>query len=252
MEEYDGMSLDEMIDNVTTGQGFGEGWDDLFEQFNAGEISSSELSEEVSKFFDGVKKKYPGIGKVMQETWDNNAIQDLRDMKFKYWHPSTGYPTINDDVAGQFLEDMGERPPQAGEPVPEGQTSMWDVIDPTSFANVPTDPQFKQPSRVTYEDYKRGIQADPDMPARIQSSYRAAMANRLIKEATRAVGLAEDYLSEYGYGADWQSYLNTSLIPDLQNAINQNMLPMNLVRLSRLEWLKPYRMLLLIRAQNYC
>ncbi len=225
MENYDDMSLDEMIDSVTMGQGFGEDWDDLFEQFNAGEISSSELSEEVSKFFEGVEKKYPGIGKVMQETWDNNTIQDLRDMKFKYWHPSTGYPTIDDNVAGQFLEEMGERPPQAGEPVPEGQTSMWDVIDPTSFANVPTDPQFKQPRRVTYEDYKRGAQADPDMPVRIQSSYRAAMANRLIKEATRAVGLAEDYLSEYGYGADWQSYLNTSLIPDLQNAINQNMLP---------------------------
>lgn len=225
MEEYDGMSLYEMIDNVTMGQGFSEGWDDLFEQFNDGEISSSELSEEVSKFFEGVEKRYPGIGKVMQETWDNNTIQDLRDMKFRYWNPSTGNPTIDDDVAALFLEHMGERPPQAGEPVPEGQASIWDAINPTSFTNVPTEPQFKQPNRVTYDDYVMGVQADPDMPARIQSSYRAAMANRLIREATRVVGLAEGYLSEYGYGADWQSYLNTSLIPDLQNAINQNMLP---------------------------
>ena len=226
MEEYDGMSLDEMIDFVTMGEGFGEGWDDLFEQFDAGEISSSELSEEVSKFFEGVEKRYPGIGKVMQETWDNNTIQDLRDMKFKYWHPSTGYPTIDDDVAAQFLEYMGLVAPQGGESVPEGQISLWDVVDPTNPVNVPTEPQFVQPRRrVTYEDYQKGLQADPEMAGRIRDSYRGAMANRLIKEATRVVALAEGYLSEYGYGADWQSYLNTSLIPDLQNAINQNMLP---------------------------
>lgn len=225
MEEYDGMSLDEMIDNVTMGQGFGEGWDDLFEQFNAGEISSSELSKEVSKFFEGVEKRSPGIGKVMQETWDNNTIQDLRDMKFKYWHPSTGYPTIDDDVAAQFLEDMGERPPQAGEPVPEGQTSLWETIDPTNFANVPTEPQFKQPRIPTYEDYQKGLLADPNMARRIQESYRGALAQKLVKEASRVVGLAEDYLSAYSWGNDWQSYLNTSLIPDLKDAINQRMLP---------------------------
>lgn len=226
MEEYDGMSLGEMIDNVTMGQGFGEDWDDLFEQFSEGLISSSELSEKVSKFFNGVKKKYPGIGKVMQETWDNNTVQDLQDMKFRYWHPSTGYPTVDDKIASRFLEEMGERPPQSGEPTPEGQASFWDVLDPTNPANVPTEPQFVQPRRkVTYEDYQKGLQADPEMAGRIRDSYRGAMADRLIKEATRAVALAENYLGPYGYGADWQSYLNTSLIPDLQAAINQNMLP---------------------------
>lgn len=220
MENYDGMSLDEMIDNVTMGQGFGEGWDDLFEQFNAGEISSSELSEEVSKFFEGVKKRSPGIAKVMQETWDNNTIQDLRDMKFKYWHPSTGYPTIDDNVAGQFLEEMGERPPQVGEPVPEGQTSMWDTINPTSFANVPTEPQFKQPSRVTYNDYSMGVQADPNTRNRVRDAIRASQIDSLVRNVTSLLYEATEYNKGFGYTFDTKSYLNTSLIPDLNNSIS--------------------------------
>lgn len=225
MENYDGMSLDEMIDNVTTGQGFGEGWDDLFEQFNAGEISSSELSEEVSKFFEGVKKRFPGIGKVMQETWDNNAIQDLRDMKFRYWHPSTGYETIDDTTAAQFLEEMGEKAPgYSEEDTAEGQLNFYDATRAT-VENIPNQPQFKQPRIPTYEDYQKGLQVDPSMVGRIQDSYRGALAQRLVKEASRVVGLAEDYLSAYSWGNDWQSYLNTSLIPDLKEAINQRMLP---------------------------
>lgn len=220
MENYDGMSLDEMIDNVTMGEGFGEGWDDLFEQFNAGEISSSELSEEVSKFFKGVEKRYPGIGKVMQETWDNNTIQDLRDMKFKYWHPSTGYPTIDDNVAGQFLEDMGERPPQTGEPVPEGQTSMWDVIDPTNPANVPTEPQFKQPNRVTYNDYFMGVQADPNTRNRVRDAIKASQIDNLVRNVTSLLYEAAEYNKDFGYTIDTKSYLNTSLIPDLNNSIS--------------------------------
>jgi len=220
MEEYDGMSLDEMIDNVTMGQGFDEGWDDLFEQFDAGVISSSELSEEVSKFFKGVEKRYPGIGKVMQETWDNNTIQDLRDMKFKYWHPSTGYPTIDDNVAGQFLEDMGERPPQTGEPVPEGQTSMWDVIDPTNPANVPTEPQFKQPNRVTYNDYFMGVQADPNTRNRVRDAIKASQIDNLVRNVTSLLYEAAEYNKDFGYTFDTKSYLNTSLIPDLNNSIS--------------------------------
>lgn len=225
MEEYDGMSLDEMIDTVTMGEGFGEGWDDLFEQFNAGEISSSELSEEVSKFFKGVEKRYPGVGKVMQETWDNNTIQDLRDMKFRYWHPSTGYETIDDATAAQFLEEMGERVPGTPEEeVADGQLNFYDAIRATA-ENIPNSPQFKQPRIPTYEDYQKGLRADPSMAGRIQNSYRALLAQRLMREVTRVVGLAEDYLSPYSIGMDWRSNLNTSIIPDLQEAINQKMLP---------------------------
>lgn len=125
--------------------------------------------------------------------------------------------------AESFLEEVGEENPDYVTPE---EKQAWDAIDPTNPANVPTEPQFVQPRRkVTYEDYQKGLQADPEMAGRVRDSYRGAMANRLIKEATRATALAEDYLSPYGYGADWQSYLNTSLIPDLQAAINQNMLP---------------------------
>lgn len=137
MENYDGMSLDEMIDNITNGEGWGEDWDTALEDFENGEISSSELTEDFQERISRVAKKYPGIAKIMEETWDNNAIQDLRDMKFKYWHPSTGYPTVDDAYAGMFLDEMGEtRPGASTDDVPEGQRSFYDMIAPT-VENIP-------------------------------------------------------------------------------------------------------------------
>lgn len=128
--------------------------------------------------------------------------------------------SIDDETYADIAEfyDLGEYI------MPE-EKQAWDAIDPTNFANVPTEPQFKQPYAPTYEDYQKGLLADPNMARRVQESYRGALAQRLIKEASRVVGLAEDYLSAYSWGNDWQSYLNTSLIPDLKDAINQRMLP---------------------------
>lgn len=185
------------------------------------ESSPSRLIYEISQ---QIEKKHPELSHltfvlsnrmwtVPEEYNLSTSLMEIGVDSSRFYEPHS---------ASSFLEEIGEENPDYVTPE---ERQAWDSINPTNFTNVPTEPQFKQPNRVTYEDYERGVQADPDMPARIQSSYRAAMANRLIKEATRAVGLAEDYLSEYGYGADWQSYLNTSLIPDLQNAINQNMLP---------------------------
>lgn len=137
MEKYDSMSLDEMIDSITNGEGWGEDWDMALEDFGNGEISSSELTEDFQERVSRVAKKYPGIAQVMRETWDNNAIQDLRDMKFKYWHPSTGYPTIDDRVAVAFLEEMGEKAPNASEElVSPDQRSFYDMLTPTA-ENIP-------------------------------------------------------------------------------------------------------------------
>ena len=137
MEDYDGMSIDEMIDYITMGEGWGEDWDMALEDFENGEISSSELTEDFQERVSRVAKKYPGIAKVMRETWDNNSLQDLRDMKFQYWHPSTGYPTIEDSDAVLFLEEMGMVAPKAPEqPVAEGQRSFYDMIAPTA-ENIP-------------------------------------------------------------------------------------------------------------------
>lgn len=225
MENYDGMSLDEMIDNVTNGEGWGEDWETALDDFSEGEISSSELTEDFMERTGRIAKKRPGLAKVMQETWDNNAIQDLRDMKFRYWNPSTGYETIDDATAAQFLEEMGERVPGSPEEeVADGQLNFYDAIRATA-ENIPNDPQFKQPYAPTYEDYQKGLQADPSMAGRIQNSYRVLLAQRLMREVTRVVGLAENYLSPYSIGMDWRSNLNTSIIPDLQEAINQRMLP---------------------------
>ena len=137
MENYDGMSLAEMIENATLGEGFGEEWEDAIEAFDEGEISSSELSEMAQKYFRGVAKKQPGLAKIMETTWDNNSIQDPNDMKFKYWHPSTGYPTVDDTYAGMFLDEMGETRPGAPiDDVAEGQRSFYDMIAPTA-ENIP-------------------------------------------------------------------------------------------------------------------
>lgn len=177
MENYDGMSLDEMIDNVTNGEGWGEDWYAALEDFENGTISSSELTEDFQERISGVAKKYPGIAKVMEETWDNNTIQDLRNMEFRYWNPSTGYETINDDIAGQFLDEMGERPPQPSEPIPDGQDVEW--TDPTSFENIPTTPKFKQPLRPTYEDYQKGLSADSGLTDTILDSIKGEQFRKL-------------------------------------------------------------------------
>ena len=137
MENYDGMSLDEMIDFITMGEGWGEDWDVALEDFENGEISSSELTKDFQERTSRIAKKYPGIAKVMEETWDNNTIQDLRDMKFKYWHPSTSYPTIDDTYAGMFLDEMGaKRPGPSTDGISEGQRSFYDMIAPTA-ENIP-------------------------------------------------------------------------------------------------------------------
>lgn len=166
------------------------------------------------------------VRKTLYRSWDGD-IRGGNDTENVGLKLSAMVNTMADGSSiARNLFDFLELPVPVSElPAPtEEQKTIASKGKPT-IANILNQPQFKQPNKISYEDFKRGAQADPDMPARIQSSYRAAMADKLVKEATRAVGLAEDYLSEYGYGADWQSYLNTSLIPDLQNAINQNMLP---------------------------
>lgn len=220
MEEFDGMSLDELIDNVTMGEGFGDDWYNLFELFEDGEISSGELSNEVSKYFENVEKKYPGVGEVMQEIWDNNAIQDTRDMKLKYWDSSTGYPTIEDRVAGAFLDFMGALRPSSGEAVAENQASLYDVIRPT-VSNIPNQPEFKQPRRVTYEDYQRGVDADPSAKERFKKTIKLSSAKELVRRSSSLMYDASEYNKHFGYVFDVKAYLNTALVPNLRSAMNQ-------------------------------
>ena len=135
----------------------------------------------------------------------------------KNWQGMGGLTPRLDNVPGDIITLKVKPKDTLGE-IPKG-------IEAEDEQEVIVPREVYATAMTSFEDYERGAQVDPEMAGRIRDSYRGAMANRLIKEATRVVGLAEDYLSEYGYGADWQSYLNTSLIPDLQNAINQNMLP---------------------------
>lgn len=133
MEEYDGMSLYDMIDYATNGEGVSGVLDDALWKFADGEISSGELTESFYGFADGIAADgYPGIANVMKVTWDNNTIKDLRDMKFNYWHPSTGYETITDEDAVAFLKDFGK----AVGTEEDLQPSFYDLIAPT-IGNVP-------------------------------------------------------------------------------------------------------------------
>lgn len=157
MENYDGMSLDEIIDNVTMGQGLGEDWDDALSDFEEGTISSSELTEEFEARVKDIAKKSPGIASAMISTWDSSPLSsDLRDMKFKYWDGS-GLHNLSDKDAQLFLEEMGETPSGKNvpkTPVDEHQTDifgqMWDSIDPTNPANVP-DSGYMKRNMVDYE-----------------------------------------------------------------------------------------------------
>lgn len=229
-DSYSNISLGELLENVYTGtiDDVLEEVDEYIGSYNDGEISSEELSKYMEEIIRVAGTRYPGTAAVMKEIWDNVPVgKTVYDMKFKYWNPTTGQPNIDDETAGKFLEEMGEAPSQGSyrDKVPEGQLSLYDMIKP-SVRTIPNQPEFKQPNKKpSYEDYQKGIQADPSMAGRIEDSYRAGLSRKLVREASRTIGLAEDYLSEYAFGMDWQSYLNTSLIPDIKEAINQRMLP---------------------------
>lgn len=216
---YDGMSLDEMIDFVTTGEGWGEDWDMALGDFENGEVSSSELTEDFQERVSRVAKKHPGIAKVMIETWDNNTIKDLRDMKFRYWNPATGYPTIDDQTAGAFLDDMGESRPRAEEePAAEGQLSFYDVIRPTA-ENIPISYQVAQPRSVSYDDYEVWKAADPDAEAKFLAAIRKSRTDTLVNRASQMLRASNNYLRSLGISTDVQDYVRTSLRPDLEAAI---------------------------------
>ena len=219
MEKYDGMSLDELIDRVTMGEGFGGDWDLAFENFNDGDISSSELSEVAKRYFKTVKITDPGIGEVMLEIWDSNAIKDPRDMRFKYWDGS-GIATISDDTAGQFLEDMGETPDLNPTPIDVSgeQASLYDAIKPTA-ENIPTNYVFKQPSTVAFGDYRRGVIVDPTIRKRIAQIAKTERLEQLVQRTEKLLLETNKYLQDFGYTTDIKTYMNTGVIPELQKTI---------------------------------
>lgn len=107
-----------------------------------------------------------------------------------------------------------------GEYITPEEKQAWDTIDPTNFANVPTEPQFKQPSRVTYNDYSMGVQADPNTRNRIRDAIKSSQIDNLVRNVTSLLYEAAEYNKDFGYTFDTKSYLNTSLIPDLNNSIS--------------------------------
>lgn len=107
-----------------------------------------------------------------------------------------------------------------GEYITPEEKQAWDAIDPTNFANVQTEPQFKQPSRVTYNDYSMGVQADPNARSRIRDAIKASQIDNLVRNVTSLLYEAAEYNKGFGYTFDTKSYLNTSLIPDLNSSIS--------------------------------
>ena len=223
MEEfYDGISLIELIESAT-------GSPDIASDIS---IELSEILENgdkreadeyyIKNIHDPLKnKRMPGALEVADTIWYNNNSSDLSDYVFKYWNPGTGYPTISDEDAINFLEEMGEKPlSQSGEIVPEDQLSLWDTSDLTSFSNVPTEPSFRQPNKVTYNDYMMGIQADANSRDKIREAIKTSQINNLVKNVTSLLHEAAEYNKDFGYTFDTKSYLNTSLIPDLNNSIS--------------------------------
>lgn len=55
----------------------------------------------------------------------------------------------------------------------------WEAIDPQNFANVPTEPEFKQPQEVSYKDYERGLAEDTGLNEAILEALRGEQFNKL-------------------------------------------------------------------------
>ena len=222
MEIYDGMSIADMIDCITNGRGFGEEWDEMLEGFAEGEVSSSELSDEFVPRVAGKSKRYPGITRVMRMVWDDVPLQDLRDMKFRYWDPSTGYPTINVSVAGAFLDDMMEsRPGVTDETPPEGQKNLFDLVRPTA-ENIPSTFKFAQPRSVSYEDYEAWKNVDPELEPKFLAALKKSRLDSLTEKTRRMLRASNNYLRSFGISTDVNDYVRTSLRPDLERAVQSN------------------------------
>ena len=55
----------------------------------------------------------------------------------------------------------------------------WEAINPRNFANVPTEPEFKQPRNPSYEDYQRGLSEDEGLTDTILSAIKNEQYNKL-------------------------------------------------------------------------
>lgn len=62
--------------------------------------------------------------------------------------------------------------------VTEEKIAEWGTIDPRNIENVPTDPEFKQPREVSYQDYERGLAEDAGLNESILAALRGEQFNK--------------------------------------------------------------------------
>lgn len=63
--------------------------------------------------------------------------------------------------------------------VTEERIAEWNAIDPRNIENVPTEPEFKQPQKVSYQDYERGLAEDTGLNETILEALKGEQFNKL-------------------------------------------------------------------------
>ena len=134
MAEYEGMPLDELLDNMFVGS-VPEDWIDSVSGYMDGTVGKKELD---NAFHDlmltGVGTRQWGSTTLATKAWkeamESSAPLDPHNIKI-HWDG------VNDKFIQKFLGEMGEKPPISTPQPTSGEKAAWAAIDPTNPANVP-------------------------------------------------------------------------------------------------------------------
>ena len=194
MQGWDGVTLSELADDATDGYGLGPDWDEMVEYEDIMDDGFVQPEDINSTFLDAVidvSKKYPATAEVMKRMWDkytaeNLPTTDLGKISFKSDELLKGKNKLDDETARKFLAEMDGATVAYSfkDPTKKGKAA-WDAVDPRRFANVPTKPNFRQPNKVSYEDYQRGLAIDSTLDKTILDAIKNEQFRKLLDLKTK-------------------------------------------------------------------
>ena len=214
MLNWDGVSVDELIDNITMGNGLGEEWESTLEEYENGEIDLADVNNVFEDLVTKLTVNTPNVRKVILEAWNGSPYKpDLKSAWFHYIDPNLLAPvtTIDGATAAGFLREMGVKEPTKNIKVSAKDKKAWDDIDPRNVANVPIKPSFKQPENVSYRDYELGLAENEALSDTIYEALKNEQYNKLAE-------LKDNYSTDYENLLNNLDRANAKVNSDVKNS----------------------------------
>ena len=154
--------------------------------------SPSRLAHEISQ---QIEKKHPGLSHltfvlsnrmwtVPKEYSLSTPLAEIGIDSSRFYAPYS---------AESFLEEIGEENPDYVTPE---EKAAWEAIDPRRSENIPTEPKFRQPRKVTYDDYQAGYNADESLLTTLKEAYEGEQYNNLLELKQKNPSKYENFLSK--------------------------------------------------------